>query len=64
MRKKLATLEKERTDKRKQLEDDYYNKTKEIKNKLIQDIKSVEDEYENAVESRAATLYSTHGLFD
>lgn len=61
---KLYALEKERNDKRKQLEDDYYNKTKEIKNKLAQDIKSLENEYENAVLSRTEALYSTHGLFD
>lgn len=61
---KLYALEKERNDKRKQLEDDYYNKTKEIKNKLAQDIKALEDNYENAVASRTQALYSTHGLFD
>ena len=61
---KLKTLEEERTERRKKAEEDYYNKTKEINDKLERDIKSLNDAYENAVESRAKTLYSTYGLFD
>ena len=49
---------------KKQLEQDYYDKTKEINNQLIADIKSVTDEYEYAVKSRTDALYSAYGLFD
>ena len=47
-----------------QLEEDYYNKTKEINDRLKADIKSVNDEYEDAVKSRADSLYKSYGLFD
>ena len=61
---KIQRIETERNEKRKQLEDDYYNKTKEINDKLSRDIQSLNDEYENAVKSRAQSLYSTWGIFD
>ncbi len=60
----LMALEQERNDKRTKLADDYYAKEKEIKDKLAQDIKSLNDEYDNALQSRISSLYSTHGLFD
>ena len=51
-------------DKRIQLEQDYYNKTKEINDRLKSDIQSLNDEYDNAVKSRADSLYNAYGLFD
>ena len=60
----LMALEQERNDKRTKLAEDYYSKEKEIKDKLAQDIKSLNDEYDNALQSRISSLYSTHGLFD
>jgi hypothetical protein len=61
---KKADIEQQANDKRKALWDDYYSKTKDINDKLIQDIASVNKEYEDAVNSRANTLYSSYGLFD
>ena len=61
---KIGRIETERHEKRIQLEQDYYNKTKEINNKLSHDIQALNDEYENAVASRAKTLYSTWGIFE
>ena len=57
-------IEKDAADKRIQLEEDYYAKTKEIKDKLQSDIKALTDEYDNAVKSRMQSLYSAWGLFD
>jgi tape measure domain-containing protein len=54
----------EANDRRIALEEEYYDKTKSIHDKLKQDIKSVTDEYNNAVTSRTDTLYSAYGLFD
>ena len=61
---KLKNIESERNDKRIQAEEEYYNKTKEINDRLKNDIQSLNDEYENAVKSRAQSLYSAWGLFD
>lgn len=62
--KQIAQVQEEGNTKRKDLEDDYYAKTTNIKDKLVQDIRSVSDEYENAVKSRSESLYSAYGLFD
>lgn len=61
---KLRKIESDRNDKRIQLEEEYYDKVKEINDRLERDIQSLNDAYENAVKSRADTLYSTWGLFD
>ena len=60
----IFRVQKEISEKRKALEDDYYNKTKEIKNKLAQDIASLNKAYADAVESRAKTLYDSYRMFD
>lgn len=59
-----AQIRKDANDKRKELEDDYYAKTKEINDKLKDDIQSVTDEYNYALESRSNSLYTSYGLFD
>jgi tape measure domain-containing protein len=61
---KKAQIEQQANEKRKDLWDDYYTKTKDINDKLIQDIASVNKEYEDAVDTRANSLYSSYGLFD
>lgn len=61
---KSAQIQENAASKRKDLEDDYYAKTKEINDNLINDIKNVTAEYDNAVKSRADSLYSAYGLFD
>ena len=62
--REVYRLKKEMLEKQKTLEDDYYAKTKGINEKLKQDIRSVNDEYRQAVKSRADSLYKTYGLFD
>jgi len=60
----IFRVQKEISEKRKALEEDYYNKTKEIKDKLAQDIASLNKAYADAVESRAKTLYDSYRMFD
>lgn len=60
----IFRVQKEISEKRKALEEDYYNKTKEIKNKLAQDIASLNKAYADAVKSRAKTLYDSYRMFD
>lgn len=62
--KNVLAVEKDTNEKRKQLEKDYYAVTKEINDKLLEDIRSLTDEYNNAVKSRADSLYSAYSLFD
>ena len=62
--KKMADIENTRNEKRIQAEEEYYNKTKEINERLKNDIKALNDEYENAVKARTQALYSSWGLFD
>ena len=61
---KIQEIEDIRNEKRLQAEDEYYNKTKQVQDKLEQDIQSLTNEYDNAVNSRAQSLYSAWGLFD
>ena len=61
---RIADLESARNETRKQAEDDYYAKVKEINGKLVQDIQSVNKEYEDALKSRTDSLYAAYGLFD
>jgi len=60
----IFRVQKEISEKRKALEEDYYNKTKEIKDKLAQDIASLNKAYADAVESRAKTFYDSYRMFD
>ena len=62
--KEVFRLEEEIAEKRKSLEDDYYAKTKEINDKLKQDIDNLEKAYVDAVDSRAKSLYDSYKLFD
>ena len=61
---KVVDVEKNAADKRKTLLDDYYAKTKEINDKQITDIETLNKSYKDAVNSRAQSLYSSSGLFD
>ena len=61
---KIVDVEKDTNEKRTKLQDDYYAKTKEINDKQISDIDSLNKSYEDAVKSRASSLYSSRGLFD
>jgi hypothetical protein len=62
--KDVLAVEKDANDKRKKLEDDYYDKVTKTNEKLKQDIQSVTDAYTNAINSRESTLYSSYSLFD
>jgi hypothetical protein len=62
--REVYSLKKELTDKQNQFEDEYYTKTTEVNEKLIQDIKTVNEEYEQALKSRTDVLYTAYGLFD
>ena len=62
--KEIYRVQKEINDRRKQLEDDYYAKAKEINEKLISDIESVNREYDDALKARTDSLYSAYNLFD
>lgn len=60
----IIDVTREATDKKIEYEQEYYDKCKEINDKLISDIQSLNDKYDNALESRTKSLYSTYGLFD
>jgi len=62
--REVYRVKKELTEKQTQIDEEYYTKSQEINNKLKDNIKSLRDEYINAVESRADSLYSFAGLFD
>ena len=61
--KRLSILD-EAHEKRLDLQQEYVDKEKEINDQLVADIKSVEQAYQDAVDSRADTLYGSYGLFD
>jgi tape measure domain-containing protein len=61
---KVTSIEKNTADKRKAMQDDYYAKTKEINDKQVADIQALNKTYDDAVDSRSKSLYSTYGLFD
>lgn len=64
MEQKQEDIREKRAEKRKKLEEDYYAKVKEINKKLKEDIADLNQAYEDAVASRADTLYNSYGLFD
>ena len=47
-----------------QLEQEYADKVRSINAQLERDIQSLNDQYQNAVESRTKSLYQSYGLFD
>lgn len=62
--KEVYRIRKEITDKLKQLDDDYYTNEKELNKKRTDDINNVNKEYNDAVESRAKSIYDSYSLFD
>jgi len=60
----ITSLYENTNTRRIEMEKEYYETTKSINDKLISDVKNLNNEYENAVKSRADALYSTHKLFD
>jgi tape measure domain-containing protein len=55
---------REATRKKIEYEQEYYDKCQEINDRLKNDIQSLNDKYNDALESRTKTLYDTYGLFD
>ena len=62
--KQSLQIQEDANNRRKDLQDEYYAKTQEINDKLISDIEGVNKAYDDAVKSRADSLYSSYGLFD
>lgn len=62
--REVYRLKNELVEKQTAIDNEYYANTQAINDKLIDDIVRVTDEYENAIKSRADTLYNTYGLFD
>ncbi|MCF8018196.1 MAG: tape measure protein [Vallitaleaceae bacterium] len=62
--REVYRLQKELTSKKKALDTEYYNSQKELNRKMTDDIKSLNDEYENALKSRADAIYDSYRLFD
>ena len=62
--REVYRVQKELTEKRQSIENNYYSKTKAVNDKLQADIKSLNDEYDNALKSRTDSLYKAYGLFD
>ena len=60
----VAKIEEDRKNKRIQLEQEYADKTKEINQKLQDDIQRLDDNYKNALDSRTKAIYNSYGLFD
>ena len=60
----VLKVQQETSEKRKEIDEDYYAKTKEINNKLTKDIQDLEDSYEDAYNSRSESLYKSYKLFD
>lgn len=52
------------TEDLKELENDYYDKQRDINEKLKDDVKNLTDAYNDAVKDRADSIYSSFGLFD
>ena len=60
----VLNVQRENTEKRKQIDDDYYRTVQETNERMSSDIQSLELEYDNALESRSESLYKSYGLFD
>lgn len=60
----LVDVTRYATQKKIEYEEDYYDKCKQINDKLENDIKSLNDQYDDALKSRSKALYDSYGLFD
>ena len=62
--RQVYSLKKTLVEQQEALDNSYYENSKRINDKLKDDIKSLNDDYDNAVESRAKSLAETWGLFN
>lgn len=60
----VQEVQESANQKRIQLEQEYADKVQSINGQLERDIQSLNDQYQNAVESRTNSLYQSYGLFD
>lgn len=60
----VQRVQEDANRKRMDLEQQYADKVEQINDRLAQNIKSLNDQYQNAVESRTNSLYRSYGLFD
>ena len=62
--KEIYNAYKDFLDDCQNVKDDYVEKEKELNEKLEQDIKELEDNYSDTLDSRIQSLYNAYGLFD
>ena len=60
----VESVQQSANQRRMQLEQEYADKVRSINAQLERDIQSLNDQYQNAVESRTKSLYQSYGLFD
>lgn len=60
----VLKVQEDAAQKRLDLEEEYADKVASINEKLASDIDNLNQKYEDALESRADTLYKSYGLFD
>ncbi|NLD46407.1 MAG: tape measure protein [Clostridiaceae bacterium] len=62
--REVYRVKKELNEKQIEIDEEYYYKTQEINDRLMNNIRYVSDEYDNAFNSRKQSLYNSYGLFD
>ena len=62
--REVYRVKQELIAKQKEIDDDYYQHTKDTNEKIKADIPILNNEYDQALKSREDSLYSSYGLFD
>ena len=62
--REIFRVKNELIEKQKQIDEEYYSSTRNINERLAQDIQYLTDEYERALESRISTLVNAYSLFE
>lgn len=60
----VQRVQSEAAQRRLELEEEYADKVRSVNERLAQDIESLNAQYQNAVDSRADSLYRSYNLFD
>ena len=61
---RVIDVSRDAMDKRIQYEEEYYEACRRINDQLERDIRDLNEQYDQALESRTKSLYDTYGLFD
>ncbi len=61
---RVIDVSRDAMDKRIQYEEEYYDACRRINDQLERDIRYLNEQYDQALESRTKALYDTYGLFD